>query len=106
MTKYVEAKIETMEQPITAGVFLSIVFLLVCAYAYFVNGAITFIVAAKDMQTEIAESTSLVGNLEGEFLAAKSNMNLEYVNSHGFSESAVNTLYITKKPSVSLSFNR
>ncbi|MEK7607856.1 MAG: hypothetical protein AAB484_02980 [Patescibacteria group bacterium] len=106
MTQYVQAKIETMEQPMTAWIFLSIAFLFISAYVYFVNGAITYIVATKNMHAEIAQLASSVGNLEGQFLSTKTEINIEYARSIGFIESLVEPTYIAKRPSISLSFNR
>jgi hypothetical protein len=106
MTQYVQAKIETMEQPITAWVLLSVAFLLMCAYAFFVNGAITHIVEAKDMQAEASQLASSIGNLESEYMAAKESLHIEYAQANGFSPSAVNTIYVAKQPLASLSFNK
>jgi len=106
MTQYVEAKIENIERPITAWILLSVAFMLICAYAYFVNGAISNIVASKDMQSNVAELASKIGSLESEFLAAKSLVNAEYVESMGFEKSNVDTIYIAKKSVAALSFNK
>lgn len=106
MTQYVQAKIETMEQPMTAWLLLSLVFLFICTYAYFVNGAITYIIATKDRQGEFAQLASAVGNLEGQYLSAKNEINIEYGYSRGFTESLAGPIYIVKQPSVSLSFNK
>lgn len=106
MTQYVQAKIEKMEQPVTAWLLLSMAFVLICAYIYFVNGAITHIVAAKDMQGEFVQLAGSVGNLEKQFLTTKTEINIEYAYSRGFRESPVGPTYITKQPYLSLSFNR
>jgi len=106
MTQYVEAKIEKMESPTTAWIFLSVAFLFVCAYAYFVNGAISNIVASNSMRANIVELTSKIGSLESEFLTAKANIDMGYVESMGFSKSNVDTVYITKKSVAALSFNK
>lgn len=106
MTQYVQAKIEKMEQPVAAWILISIMFVLVCAYAYFVNGAIANIVAAKDMQDEFVQLAGSVGNLERQFLTTKTGINMEYAYSRGLRESPAGPIYITKQPYLSLSFNR
>ena len=106
MTQYVQTKIETMEQPLTTWLLLSLVFLLVCAYAYFVNGTITHIVAAKEIQEETTELFSRVGSLENQFLTAKTEINIEYAYSRGLRDDLVLPTYIAKQPAVSLSWNR
>lgn len=106
MTQYVKTKIETIEQPVTAWVFLGMLAFLACAYLYFVNGAVSYIVSAKDTQEMISQLSSSVGSLENEYLAAKSGIDMEYANSIGFSEARMNIAYVAKKPLISLSFNK
>ena len=106
MTQYVQAKIETYERPVTAWAVLAVAVALVCAYAYFVNGAIASIVSAKAMQEEKSSLASAVGELEGRYLAAKSAVDLDYLIAMGFKQSPEETVYIAKKPTGDLSFNR
>lgn len=106
MTQYVEAKIENLERPMTAWILLSVAFLFVCAYAYFVNGTISNIVASNEMRSDIVELTSKIGNLESEFLLAKAGIDIAYVESMGFSKSKIDTIYISKKSVAALSFNK
>lgn len=106
MTQYVKAKVENLEKPVTAWVLLGVISVLVCVYVYFVSGAVVNAITAKDMQSQIAVLTSSVGNLESEYLAAKSSLNLTAALASGFIESKTTPLYIAKKSAVSLSFNR
>ncbi len=105
MTQYVQEKVAYMERPVTAWALAGMIAALVLSYAYFVNAAIVNIVATKDMQVQISELTSEVGNLEAEYLAAKSALTLDEARSLGFVSSTSDASYITKT-SFSLSFNR
>ena len=104
MTQYVTEKIENLEQPITAWLFISIAVLLLGAYIFFVNGAIAQIVSARDTQAQISEIGGRIGSLESQLLAAQSQIVLADALARGFTEST-DTLYITREPA-SLSFNR
>ncbi len=105
MTQYVAERVERLESPITAWILIVMIFALTCMYAYFVNGAVANIVEAKDMRAQISNITSSVGSLEAEYLAMKSDINLEYAHSLGYAESA-GTVYVAKSGPSSLSFNR
>ena len=106
MTQYVQEKVATIERPVTAWALLVIIFALICVYAYFVNGAIVNAVLAKEMRTEVSSLTSSVGTLEAQYLAQKSDVSLETALASGFSESGSDTIYIAKRGSAPLSFNR
>lgn len=106
MTQYVQERVERIERPVTAWALLAIIFGLVCIYAYFVNGAIMNAVLAKEMRAEISSLTSSVGSLEAEYLAAKSSVSLESALASGFGESQSDTIYIAKRATTPLSFNR
>lgn len=106
MTQYVQERVERMERPVTAWALLAIIFALICVYAYFVNGAIVNAVLAKEMRTEISSLTSSVGTLEAQYLALKSDVNLEEALASGFSESESDTIYVAKRGAAPLSFNR
>lgn len=105
MTQYVQEKVAYMEKPVTAWVLAGMIAALVLSYAYFVNAAIVNIVATKNMQVQISDLTSEVGNLEAEYLAAKSALTLDEAHSLGFVSSGADTSYIART-SFSLSFNR
>jgi hypothetical protein len=105
MTQYVQAKIETIEQPFTAWAILSVVFLLLCAYAYFVNGAISNIVSAKDTQAEISQLVGEISGLESQYLATKESIQSEYSMRYG-SNLDTYAVYVAKKGTASLSFNK
>jgi hypothetical protein len=106
MTQYVREKVAYMERPITAWTLAGIIAMLVFSYAYFVNAAIVNIVATKDMQVEISDLTSEVGNLETEYLAAKSALSIDDAHALGFAQSVSEPVYVAKTPSSALSFNR
>lgn len=106
MTQYVKEKVEKMEQPITAWILLGLIGTLACAYAFFVSLAIANAVSAKDMASQASFLSASVGELEAEYLAAKSSINLDYAISLGFSESKSDTIYIAKKGASPLSLNR
>ncbi|MFA6158144.1 MAG: hypothetical protein WC763_00750 [Candidatus Paceibacterota bacterium] len=95
-----------MERPVTAWVLAGMIAALVFSYAYYVNAAIVNIVATKDMQVQISDLTSQVGNLETQYLAAKSALTIEDAHSLGFAESLTDIAYVSKRPSDALSFNR
>lgn len=106
MTQYVQEKVAYMERPITSWALVGMIVALVFSYAYFVNGAIVNIVATKDMQVEISDLTSEVGNLEAQYLSAKSALSLDDARTLGFIESRADASYIAKRPVGALSFNR
>jgi hypothetical protein len=106
MTQYVQERVATIERPVTAWALLCLIFGLVCVYAYFVNGAIVNAVLAKEMRTEISSLTSSIGALEAEYLAAKSSVSLESALASGFGASESDTIYIAKRGTTPLSFNR
>lgn len=106
MTQYVQEKVEKMENPVTAWILVTLVVTLSCVYAYFINGTIQNIVAAKEMRAEITTLTSSVGALEADYLAQKSVLDLPYAHALGFSDGSQSITYIEKKSDVSLSFNR
>lgn len=106
MTQYMQEKIEKIEQPTTAWILLALVFVSVSAYAYFVNGTIGNIISAREMQTSVTELSSAVGGLEGELLAAKTVIDMEYARILGFQESLAGPVYVAKRPSAELSFNK
>jgi hypothetical protein len=106
MTQYVQERVEKLEKPVTAWILLSIIISFAFVYAYFVNGAVANIVSAKEMRTQISTLTSSLGELEANYLAAKSDVNLEYAHSLGLVDSASSIVYISKTTQASLSFNR
>lgn len=106
MTQYVQEKVAYMERPITAWVMVGMIAVMVFSYACLVNAAIVNIVATKDMQVQISDLTSQVGNLETEYLSAKSALTIEDAHALGFAISKSEIAYVAKKPVGSLSFNR
>ncbi len=106
MTQYVQEKVAYMERPITSWALVGMIVALVFSYAYFVNAAIVNIVATKNMQVEISNLTSEVGNLEAQYLAAKSALSIDEAHVLGFVESHSDASYIAKRPVGALSFNR
>jgi hypothetical protein len=106
MTQYVQERVARLETPVTAWVLLSMIFALSCIYAYFIHGAIGNIVATKGMSSQISAVTSVIGNLEASYLAAKTSVSLEYAMASGFEVSKSDTIYVTKRSPASLSFNR
>ncbi len=107
MTQYVQEKVASIENPVTAWALVAIAFVMVGLYGYFINGAIVNIVAARSAQNSIAALTSAVGDLETTYLAARSDLTLEYAHSIGFTEAPVGaSSYIASKPTGSLTFNR
>jgi len=106
MTQYVQEKVAYMERPVTAWVLAGMIAALVFSYAYFVNAAIVNIVATKSMQVEISNLTSEVGNLEAEYLAAKSALSIDEAHVLGLVQPGSNPSYIAKRPSDALSLNR
>ncbi len=106
MTQYVQQKVAYMERPVTAWALTGIIALVVFSYAYFVNAAIINIVATKDMQVQISDLTSQVGNLETEYLAAKSALSMDEAVTLGFASAGSDVTYVAKTPSSALSFNR
>lgn len=106
MTQYVREKVEKMENPVVAWTLVSLIVMLACVYAYFVNGTIQNIVAAKDLRSNISTLTSSIGNLETEYLAAKSGVDLAYAQEQGFVSGESSTIYVAKKTDSSISFNR
>jgi uncharacterized membrane-anchored protein YitT (DUF2179 family) len=106
MTQYVQEKVAKMENPVVAWVLVSLILMLACVYAYFVNGTIQNIVEAKGLRTKISAVTSLNGSREAEYLAAKSSVDLTYAQTLGMISGEESTVYITKKSDSSISFNR
>lgn len=105
MTRYVREKVERIETPWVAWALVGVVACLLLAYAYFLSGAVSNMVVAKDMRAEIVALTSATSGLESEYLAKKSSLDLAYARSIGFTESN-EALYIAKRPSAPLSLNR
>jgi len=106
MTQYVTAKVQTIEKPVTAWILLGVIAVLLSVYVYFVSGAVAHVIAAKDMQTNIAALSSSIGNLESTYLAAKSSLDLDSALASGYVEPKDVALYVSKKTPVALSFNR
>jgi hypothetical protein len=106
MTQYVQQKVAYMERPVTAWALTGMIALVAFSYAYFVNGAIVNIVATKDMQVRISDLTSQVGNLETEYLAAKSSLSMDEAATLGFAPAGTDVAYVAKTSSSALSFNR
>lgn len=106
MTQFVTAKVETLEKPITAWALLGIIGVLLSVYVYFVSGAVANVISVKDVQSRIAALSSSIGNLEANYLAAKSSLSLDMALSAGYSEPKEVALYVSKKTAVALSFNR
>jgi hypothetical protein len=106
MTQYVQQKVAYMERPVTAWALTGMIALVVFSYAYLVNAAIVNIVATKNMQVEISNLTSEVGNLESEYLAAKSALTLDDALALGFAPAGSDVAYVAKTPSSALSLNR
>jgi len=106
MTQYVNEKVQKMEQPKIAWAMLFMVCILAAVYALFVSRAILNVVEAKAVTSEISLITTKVGQLESEYLAAKSSVDLDYAHSLGFAESKSDTIYIAKSGSASLSLNK
>lgn len=104
MTKYVQEKVERIERPWIAWALVGAVFALLLSYAYFINGAVANMVAAKSLRSDIVALTSKTGSLESEYLAKKSTIDLAYAHSLGLKE-ASEPVYVAKKASA-LSFNR
>ncbi len=106
MTQYVQEKVAKMENPVVAWVLVSLILMLSCVYAYFVNGTIQNIVEAKDLRAKISAVTSSNGSLEAQYLAEKSSVDLAYAHSLGMVAGEGATVYIAKKSDTSISFNR
>jgi hypothetical protein len=103
MTQYVKEKVAKIEQPVTAWILIGVIGALACAYAFFVSMAIANAVSAKEVSAKTAVLTTTVGDLEAEYLAAKSSVDLAYARTLGFEESKSGTIYIAKKgPSLSI----
>lgn len=106
MTQYVSAKVENIERPVTAWFLVGLIIALLGVYVYFVSGAVANVIAVKDTQSQIASLTSSIGNLESNYLAAKSEMSFESALAAGYAEPKDVALYVSKKSPVALSFNR
>ena len=105
MTQYVQERVERLERPLIAWSLLGVVFALLVAYAYLINGAVSNMVSAKAMRAEIVALTSKTSALESEYMAKKSSVDLAYAHSLGLQE-ATDAIYVAKKQAAPLSLNR
>ncbi|MBI5134131.1 MAG: hypothetical protein HZA81_01980 [Candidatus Taylorbacteria bacterium] len=105
MTQYVQERVEKMERPVIAWSLLGAIFALLLCYAYFINGAVSNMVAAKALRGDILALTSKAGSIEAEYMAKKSSIDLAYAHSLGYKESS-DAVYVAKRPTAPLSFNR
>ena len=105
MTQYVQAKVETLEHPITVWVLSALIGIMAIAYALFINATITNIVATKTNQGAVSALTSNVSALESRYLAAKSAITMNDALAMGFSQPTYDTVYISRTAADSLSFN-
>lgn len=106
MTQYVQAKVEKLEQPVTARLLSGLIILSIFLYACFINSTIANIVSSKNMQLKISQLTSSVSGLESQYLVAKSNITSDYALAMGFTQPKSETIYISRVSVGALSFNR
>ena len=80
-------------------VALSMLLGLFATYVYFISASVVHVIVRKEIDTEIADVSSRISDLESAFIAAKDSITEETVLAHGFSTAPVEKIYITKVPS-------
>lgn len=106
MTQYVQEKVANLERPWVAWALLGVAIALMCLYAFYVNAAVSNVVKAKELGIKISALTSSVGELETNYLAKKSSIDLSVALSMGYSQAESDAIYIAKGTVASLSINR
>lgn len=74
---------------------LSLLLILFAAYIYFISAAIVHVIVRKEVDREIAELNSKIGDLEAAYITAQSKIDEETIGRFGFAP-AEDAVYVRR----------
>ncbi len=77
---------------------LSLLIILFGLYMYFVSAAVVRVIARKEVDREIAQVNSRIGELESAYIIAKQAIALDTIGQYGFVALPTPKLYVQKAP--------
>ncbi len=78
-------------------VLLTILFIFVAGYMYFVSASIVHVIVRKEINREMSDVSSQISELESRYIAAKHAIDDEKIATLGFTRSP-EKIYITRTP--------
>ncbi len=77
---------------------LSLFILLFSLYIYFISAAVVHVVARKEIDRELAQVNSHIGDMESTFISVKQAITPETIGQYGFTNAAQKKVYVAKAP--------
>jgi len=102
MTRYIQENVAKMERPFVAYGLIGLIGISLALYVFFVNAAIFSITTARDTRENIADTMSIVSELETHYANDVASVNTGRALAVGFSTD-LSTRYLSE--SSGLSFN-
>ena len=77
---------------------LSLLLILFGAYVYFVSASIVHVIARKEIDREIAQVNSRIGDLESAYIVAQQAITEDTISEYGFASVSASKVYIERAP--------
>lgn len=77
---------------------LSFLFILFGLYVYFVSASVVHVVARKEIDREVAQVSSRIGDLESAYITAKQAIAPDSIEQYGFVTTLAPKIYVWKAP--------
>ena len=68
-------------------------------YMYFVSASVVQVVARKEIEREIVQIDSHIGDLEASYISAKKAITNETISQYGFAPATAEKIYVQRTPS-------